>query len=172
LIRILTCIAITCSVGDVHSADKSNSGTCTIVNAKDDDVVIGIYRPTAKGVEERLVEVPARSQIDGVPILLTEGDHFAIAYRAEGNGDTIKRASPIKIAGHRRINFIRKKSDAKSPDVLIEFRGFPTFVDDRDTHQALYIPYSEGEAKRVIDAANKTTKVVEAPLARSTFQKK
>ncbi len=154
-------------------ANDNESGTCSIVNPGDQTAVIGIYRPTAKGIEERLVTVPAKSQIDKVPILLTDDDQFAIAYKAEETGGKLKRADPIKIYGHRRINFIRQKKSNDTPDVLIEFRGFDeTFGDLRDQNRALYIPSSESEAVRVLRDANHKTTVVKAPLAKADYSKK
>lgn len=171
MIRAISCcFAIVFVACIAHSADHDQSGTCSIVNPHDQPVVIGIYRPSNEGIEERLVAVSGKSQIDKIPFLLTADDQFVIAYRAEEIGDELQRARPIKIYGHRRINIIRKKKDSDTPDVLIEFRGFDmTFGDRRDQNRALYIPDSESEAKRVILDANQKSKVVESPLARSDY---
>ncbi len=174
MVRAFTaCVATLCVAFTTHAAYDNESGTCSIVNPNDQSVVIGIYRPTANGIEERLVTVPAKSQIDKIPIPLTDDDQFAIAYRAEAIRDELKRGNPIKIYGHRRINIIRNKIDPTTPDVLIEFRGFnETFGDLRDQNRALYIPISEGEAKRVVRDANQKSTVGETPLARTEYPQK
>lgn len=165
-------LAIICFASNTFGADTA-TGICTIVNPESQPVVIGIYRPSINGIEERIIAVPAKTQIHGIPIYLSEDDQFAIAYKADAEGDEIKRATPIKLFGHRRINFITKKRDANTPDVLIEFRGFDeTFGDLRDQNGALYIPIGELDAKRVIRDSNQKSTVVDSPLASSEYSTK
>lgn len=169
---VVRCLAIMCVACNAYG-DETATGTCTIVNSENQVVVIGIYRPTMNGIEERIIPVPAKTQIHGIPIYLSNNDQFAIAYKADAQGDEIKRATPIKLFGHRRINLITKKRDANAPDVLIEFRGFnETYGDLRDQNRALYIPIDESDAKRIICDSNKKSTVVDSPLASIEYSTK
>lgn len=169
---VVRCLAIMC-VASIAYGDETATGTCTIVNPVDQAVVIGIYRPTINGIEERIIPVPAKTQIHGIPIYLSDNDQFAIAYKAKAQGDEIIRATPIKLFGHRRINLITKKADATIPDVLIEFRGFnETYGDLRDQNSSLHIPRIELDAKRIIRESNQKNTVVNSPLASSEYSTK
>ena len=169
---VVYCLAIICVACNAFGEDTA-TGTCTIVNPENQLVVIGIYRPSTNGIEERIIAVPAKTQIHGIPIYLSEDDQFAIAYKADREGDEIKRASPIKLFGHRIINVITEKRDANTPDVLIEFRGFnETYGDLRDQNNVLYIPKSELDAKGVIRDSNRKSTVVDSPLASSEYSTK
>jgi hypothetical protein len=140
------------------------------VNPNDQLVVIGFYRPSETGIEERLVAVPAKTQIEGIPIVLSDDEQFIIAYKAVDDGNGIKRANPIKIYDYKRIQIIAKKNDTGIPDVLIKYSGFYEFPPTRDG-QSLYIPNTQSEATRVLRESNQKSTIVEAPLAKSEYAK-
>lgn len=164
MLRTIALVLIaTCFACNAFAADETHRGKCTIVNAKDQLVVIGIYRPSEAGIEERLVAVPAKTQVEGIPVTLSDDEQFIIAYKAVDDGNGIKRANPIKIYDCKRISFIAKKRDAGTPDVLVEYHGFnESFPRLREGTRSLYIPDTESEAKRVLRDSNRKSTIVEA----------
>ena len=51
-----------------NHAEESSVGTCTIINTTDHPIVIGLYKPSTKGIAERIVSVPAKTELRDVPV--------------------------------------------------------------------------------------------------------
>lgn len=155
----------------ILSAKESKEGQCTILNTTDHPIVIGLYRPSEDGIEEQLVKVASKTQVDKIPVHLVADAQFVVAYEASLGDSGVSRSKPVFILGHTVLKYIKKKNESSLPDVVIHYRGGSSIHRSRPGpfNIALYLPDAESEAKRVLRDANHTSKLIETPLAQQSY---
>ena len=163
--------ALVCINGN---ADESLRGQCVILNTTEHPVVIGLYRPSSEGIEERLINVPPKASVHSISIELTKDEQFVVAYRALSDGKLISRSIPIRVDGHERMNLITKRDNPATPDVLIAYRGGvdPNFRGRDSLNKSLFLPDTEIEAQHILRNANQTTTIVDTPLLKIHYTDK
>lgn len=171
--RLLITITLVLSQSLIVTADDQRAGNCTILNTTDHPIVIGLYRPSDDGINERLVMVAPTTQVENIPLQLVADAQFVIAYEASLSDGAIIRSKPVAIVGHSLLNYIKRKNGASElPDVLIQYRGGYSVHRSRPGpfNNALYIPDTESEAQRVVRDANHSSQLIETPLAQQDYK--